>query len=143
MHVLPYVPLHFNSTRDHQLCLKYIPSPLYSLLNSMHVDSHRLRFRIDSNRTSNMPCPQRFQAALQETVTTEDGVKMYTWRAVRRQHLRMLRKQTRTIVFFMALIEALRVGVVDIVYAGHNGTKAPGPEDYGVCWQRPMLESVC
>jgi len=34
----------------------------------------------------------------------------------------------------MALIEALRVGVVDIVYAGHNGTKAPGPEDYGIAY---------
>jgi len=100
----------------------------------MHIDSHRLRFQIDKTprRAATMPCRKRFQAALQETETTEDGVKMYTWRAVRRQHLRALRKQTRTIVFFMALIEILRVGVVDMVYAGKHDTKAPGPEEYGV-----------
>lgn len=79
-----------------------------------------------------MPCPQRFSAALQETMTTEDGVKMYTWRAVRRQQLRKLRKQTRSIVFFMALIEVLRVGAADIVYGGKHGTHARGAEDYGV-----------
>ncbi|KAK5092179.1 hypothetical protein LTR70_005834 [Exophiala xenobiotica] len=81
-----------------------------------------------------MPCRKRFQAALQETETTEDGVKMYTWRAVRRQHLRALRKQTRTIVFFMVLIEILRVGVVDMVYAGKHDTRAPGPEEYGIAY---------
>jgi len=79
-----------------------------------------------------MPCPKRFQAALQETETTEDGIQVYTWRAVRRQHLRALRKQTRSIVFFMALIEILRVGVVDMVYAGKHDTTPPGPEEYGV-----------
>jgi len=97
----------------------------------MHVDSHRLRFHNDTSPTK-MPCPRRSQAALQETITTEDGVKMYTSRAVRRQYLSKLGKQTQTIVFFMALIEVLRVGVTDIVYAGKHGTKAPGPEDYGV-----------
>ncbi|KAK5071119.1 hypothetical protein LTS08_000245 [Lithohypha guttulata] len=81
-----------------------------------------------------MPCPNRFAAALQETVTTEDGVKMYTWRAVRRQHLRMLRKQTRTIVFFMAMIEILRAGVGNMVYGGKHGTQAAGAEDYGISY---------
>lgn len=80
-----------------------------------------------------MPCPQRFTAALQETETTVDGVKMYTWRAVRRQQLRKLRKQTRSLVFFMAMVELTRVTAIDLVYQGAHGTKAPGPEDYGVC----------
>lgn len=104
-------------------------------LSSMHLDSHRLRFSVDrtSRSTTKMYCSKRIQAALQETETSEDGVKMYTWRAVRMQHLRALRKQTRTIVFFTALIEILRVGVVDMVYAGKHDTKAPGPEEYGVC----------
>ena len=105
----------------------------------MHIDSHRLRFHPQPNSsipwpTVTMPCPRRFAAALQETETTEDGIKMYTWRAVRRQHLQMLRKQTRVIVFFMALIEILRVGAVDMVYRGKHDTLAPGPEDFGVCY---------
>lgn len=79
-----------------------------------------------------MPCPKRFAAALQETETLQDGTRMYTWRAVRRQQLQKLRKQTRLIVLFMALIEIMRVGVIDLVYQGKHGTKAPGPEDYGV-----------
>lgn len=108
----------------------------------MRLDSHRLRFQPHSETpvhyqtattTATMPCPNRFAAALQETVTTEDGVKMYTWRAVRRQHLRMLRKQTRTIVLFMAMIEILRAGVGNMVYGGKHGTQAAGAEDYGVC----------
>lgn len=107
---------------------------LYISYNLMRFDSHRLRFQTDSIQLSTkMPCPKRFAAALKETTTNEDGVKMYTWRAVRRQHLRMLRKQTRTIVLFMAIIEILRVGAPDIVYGGKHGTNAPGTEDYGVC----------
>lgn len=101
----------------------------------MHIDSHRLRFNPEDSRKplSTMPCPRRVSAALQKTITSEDGVEMYTWRAVRRQQLRKLRKQTRSIVFFMALLEALRVGAADIVYGGKHGTKERGPEDYGVC----------
>ena len=103
----------------------------------MHIDSHRLRFNPEDTRkrrsTLAMPCPKRFAAGLQETLTTENGVKMYTWRAVRRQQLRKLRKQTKSIVFFMALMEVLRVGAADIVYGGKHETHARGPEDYGVC----------
>lgn len=32
----------------------------------------------------------------------------------------------------MALIEAMRVGPVQMVYAGKQGYPAPGPEDFGV-----------
>ena len=112
-------------------------------ISQMLVDSHRLRFHSDRRAQSvqqqlpvTMSCPSRLQLALQETIKSDDGVEMYTGRAVRRQHLRMLRKQVRSIVFFMAMIEIIRVGAADIVYKGAHGTKARGPEDYGV---RPLL----
>lgn len=115
----------------------------------MHVDSHRLRFHPDPNTASTstfrpltqnndttavMPCSARYAAALEETETTPDGVKMYTWRAVRRQQLRKLRQPVRWIVLFMALLEIACVSnVFDLVYQGKHGSKVPGPEDYGVC----------
>lgn len=69
---------------------------------------------------------------MNEVETNTEGVKMHTWRAVRRRNLRMLRKQTRSIVLLMALMEAMRVGPVQIVFAGKDGYPAKGPEDYGV-----------
>lgn len=70
---------------------------------------------------------------MNETEMTVDGVKMHTWRAVRKQQMRKLRKQTRSIVLFMALTEAMRVGPVQIAMAGQEGYPKPGPKDYGVC----------
>ncbi|EXJ88218.1 hypothetical protein A1O1_05148 [Capronia coronata CBS 617.96] len=57
-----------------------------------------------------------------------------SWQQIRRQNLRMMRKQVRSIVLLMALIEAIRVGPVQIVYAGRQGYPAPGPEDYGIAY---------
>ena len=87
-----------------------------------------------------MPCPRAFAAALHETITTEDGVEMYTWRAVRRQQLGKMRKQIRSVVICMAWIEILRVGPADMVYGGKHGTHERGPEDYGVCAVRLKLK---
>jgi hypothetical protein len=44
----------------------------------------------------------------------------------------MMRKQVRYIVLLMALIEALRVGPIQIVYAGKHGYPAPAEDDFGV-----------
>lgn len=115
----------------------------------MLLDSHRLRFHPDRIVTTSsisrpreetlatMPCSKRFAAALEETETTPDGVRMYTWRAVRRQQLRDLRQPVRWVVFFMALIEVQRVGLTNIIFQGKHDTKAAGPEDYGVRLQLP------
>jgi len=54
------------------------------------------------------------------------------WRQLRRHNLRKMRKQVRTIVLMMAFIEALRVGPMQIVYAGRQGYPAPGDEDFGI-----------
>lgn len=70
----------------------------------------------------------------------EDGVMMYTWRAVRKQQLRKMRKQITSVVICMAWMEMLRVGPADMVYGGKHGTHERGPEDYGVCAERLELE---
>lgn len=138
------------------LAKQYSSSRYSSILYLMHVDSHRLRFHPDptittttaptstlqphsyppnyNDPTATMPCSARYAAALEETELTPDGIKMYTWRAVRRQQLRKLRQPVRWIVLFMALLEIACVSnVFDLVYQGRHGSKAPGPEDYGVC----------
>jgi hypothetical protein len=58
---------------------------------------------------------------------------MQTWHSVRRENLRRLRKNTRHIVLLMAMIEAIRAGPVQMVYAGKQGYAPRGPEDFGVC----------
>ncbi|OCT49222.1 hypothetical protein CLCR_05044 [Cladophialophora carrionii] len=57
-----------------------------------------------------------------------------TWRDIRRYNLRMMRKQVRYIVLLMALIEALRVGPIQIVYAGKHGYPAPAEQDFGIAY---------
>ena len=109
----------------------------------MQLDSHRRQLSLDTATvtqsipptTSKMPCrwSRRCGSSEQETtVTNEDGVKMQSWHSVRRYNMRKLRKNTRHIVLLMALIEAMRVGPVQMVYAGKQGYPAPGPEDFGV-----------
>ncbi|KAG9796128.1 hypothetical protein KCU88_g107, partial [Aureobasidium melanogenum] len=57
-----------------------------------------------------------------------------SWQLIRRRNLRMMRKQVRTIVLLMALIEVIRIGPVDIVFAGREGQSARGPEDFGIAY---------
>jgi len=103
----------------------------------MQLDSHRRQLSIT------MPCPwsRRCRAAANNNgLISSDALPSPTaapdvmeWKSVRRYHLRMMRKQVRTIVLFMALMEALRVGPLQLVYAGKHGYPEPGPEDFGVC----------
>ena len=57
-----------------------------------------------------------------------------TWKDIRRFNLRKMRKQVRSVVLFMALMEAIRVGPVQIVFAGKEGYDYPAPaqDDFGV-----------
>jgi hypothetical protein len=67
-----------------------------------------------------------------------------TWRDIRRYNLRMMRKQVRYIVLLMALIEALRVGPIQIVYAGKHGYPAPAEDDFGVrLYPHPATYEAC
>jgi len=45
-----------------------------------------------------------------------------------------MRKQVRHVVLLMALIEALRVGPIEIVWAGKHGYPAPGQDDFGIAY---------
>lgn len=45
-----------------------------------------------------------------------------------------MRRQTRKIVLLMALIEALRHGPAQLVFAGKDGYPAMGEEDYGIAY---------
>ncbi|OAP63272.1 hypothetical protein AYL99_02499 [Fonsecaea erecta] len=56
------------------------------------------------------------------------------WKKIRRFNLRMMRKQIRCVVLLMALVEALRVGPLQIVYAGKHEYPAPGEDDYGIAY---------
>lgn len=46
----------------------------------------------------------------------------------------MMRKQVRSVVLLMALMEALRVGPVQLVYAGREGYPAAGEDDFGIAY---------
>ncbi|KEF59541.1 uncharacterized protein A1O9_04385, partial [Exophiala aquamarina CBS 119918] len=90
-----------------------------------------------------MPCPwsRRCNAPANNGLTPTDALPSPTsapdvedWKTVRRYHLRKMRKQVRSVVLFMALMEALRVGPIQLVYAGKQGYPEPGPEDFGIAY---------
>lgn len=107
----------------------------------MQLDSHRRQLSIT------MPCPwsRRCNAASDNGIRLTDALPSPTsapdvedWKTVRRHHLRRMRKQVRSIVLFMALMEALRVGPIQLVYAGKHGYPEAGPEDFGVRSSRAL-----
>lgn len=112
----------------------------------MQLDSHRRQLSIT------MPCPwsRPCNAASNNNIihpndalpspTTAPDVE--DWKTVRRYHLRLMRKQVRSVVMFMALMEALRVGPVELVYAGKRGYPESGPEDFGVCCSCSVTGSI-
>ncbi len=61
-----------------------------------------------------------------------DGSKPEHWLKTRRFYIRSLRYQTRSVILLLALTEALKHGPLELVYAGHEGFPAPGPQDFGV-----------
>ena len=111
----------------------------------MQLDSHRRQ------PSFTMPCrwSRRCQSAAPEpspeTISQFASAheKMRESFRHRRENLRVMRKQTRTVVFLMALMEALRVGPAQLVFAGKEGYDAPGPNDFGIAyWVGFMLSYV-
>ena len=105
----------------------------------MQLDSHRRQLSITMPcRWSSRLCSPRVPAA--DAATTADNAlpsptsspDVEHWRDIRKFNLRMMRKQVRHVVLLMALIEALRVGPIQIVYAGKHGYAAPEEDDFGV-----------
>lgn len=121
------------SATHHQAPLP--PSSHHPSPPSMQLDSHRRQLSIT------MPCPWTRRCSAAESNTNADALPSPTsaqavedWKKIRRYNLRMMRKQVRVIVLLMALMEAIRVGPVQIVYAGRHGYPAPAEDDYGVCF---------
>ncbi|RMD39965.1 hypothetical protein DV735_g5183, partial [Chaetothyriales sp. CBS 134920] len=56
------------------------------------------------------------------------------WRDIRRHNLRQMRKQIRSIVLLMSLLEAIRVGPVQLVFAGKLGYPPPSDDDHGIAY---------
>ncbi|EXJ67411.1 uncharacterized protein A1O5_09424 [Cladophialophora psammophila CBS 110553] len=95
-----------------------------------------------------MPCPwyphrcsSRAASRAADTRTVDNALPSPTstlevedWKKIRRFNLRMMRKQIRCVILLMALMEALRVGPLQIVYAGKHEYPAPGEEDYGIAY---------
>ena len=103
----------------------------------MRLDSHRLRNPTQQGElpltTIQKSCPERPAIMWKEIETSVEDIEMYTWRTVRRQHLRKLRKCTRAIFLFLSFAELLRCGVFNVVYNGKHGSRVlDGPEDYGI-----------
>lgn len=104
----------------------------------MQLDSHRRQ------PSFTMPCPwsRRCRAASDNNdvpAATADSLPSPTtatdmddWKKIRKMHLRSMRRQVRHIVLLMALMEAIRVGPIQLVYAGKHGFPEAGPDDFGV-----------
>lgn len=56
------------------------------------------------------------------------------WRFIRRSNLMMMRKQVRSVVLLMALMEAMRVGPMQLIFAGKEGYPAKGEDDFGIAY---------
>ena len=72
--------------------------------------------------------------------TASSGVQ--NWKQIRRYHFFMMRRQITVIVLMMALMEILRVGPTELLYAGRNGYPPPGKDDYGVRWTSDVARAA-
>ena len=109
----------------------------------MQLDSHRRQ------HSFTMPCrwSRRCQSASPQPTTDTDVEQTEMPTIARFAHridnIRQMRKQTRRVVLLMALMEALRVGPTEIVFAGKNGYAPPGEDDFGIAyWVGFMLSYV-
>jgi hypothetical protein len=95
-----------------------------------------------------MPCrwSRRCRAAAPAAATNDalpsptSAPDVEDWKTIRKYHLRRMRKQIRSVVLLMALMEAVRVGPLKLVYAGREGFPAPGEDDFGVRLQLEKTE---
>ncbi len=100
----------------------------------MQLDSHRRQ------HSFTMPCrwSRRCQSATPQLSNSDnvklDEVPVKARFAHRMGNMRQMRRQTRRVVLLMALIEALRVGPAEMVFAGKEGYEAPGEDDFGIAY---------
>jgi len=93
-----------------------------------------------------MPCPWSSRLGCSRASATDAAVAgnalpsptssqdVEHWREIRRFNLRKMRKQVRYVVLLMAVIEALRVGPIEMVFAGKHGYPAPSENDFGIAY---------
>ena len=109
----------------------------------MQLDSHRRQSSLTMPcQWMSRRCEARQKKMADLTAPDASNPDIEPWKAIRRYNLRMMRKQVRHVVLMMALIEALRVGPIPIVYAGKHGYPAPAETDFGV-WSAPNCAACC
>ncbi|KAI9879246.1 MAG: hypothetical protein M1823_006858, partial [Watsoniomyces obsoletus] len=90
-----------------------------------------------------MPCPWVFRGCQPDKIPlsapdldfSEAQVKITQRFASRRYNIFLMRAQIRRVVLLMALMEALRVGVPQLVFAGKKDQyPAPGEDDFGIAY---------
>lgn len=127
----------------------------------MQPDSHRRHLRLSiselkssdlshteavESSTTTEPANMSFLCSRYNKVTTfknEEGEEMESWHSIRWNHLRNMRKMVKRVVLYMALLEAIKIGPLSIVFAGKDGYPEPKPEDFGfVYWVAYMLSWV-
>lgn len=101
----------------------------------MQLDSHRRQVSLTMPCRWSRRCGAAATNALPSPTSAPD---VEDWRTVRRYHLRMMRKQVRSIVLLMALCEALRIGPIQLVYAGTHGYAEKAQDDFGVRGLHPQ-----
>ncbi|KAK5283399.1 hypothetical protein LTR55_012100 [Exophiala xenobiotica] len=57
---------------------------------------------------------------------------MEDWKKIRKYHLRNMRERVCHVILLMALMEAIRVGPVQLVYEGKHGYPAARDDDFGI-----------
>lgn len=63
---------------------------------------------------------------------TSSDPDVESWKDIRKYNLRQMRKQVRYILLVLALLETLRIGPMELAYAGKQGYPAAGENDFGV-----------
>ncbi|KIV84999.1 hypothetical protein PV11_00740 [Exophiala sideris] len=104
----------------------------------MQLDSHRRQ------PSFTMPCrwSRRCRAAAEnDAPIAADSLPSPTtatdvddWKKVRKEHLRTMRRSVRHIVLLMALMEAIRVGPIQLVFTGKHGFPEAGQDDFGIAY---------
>ncbi|RMZ90461.1 hypothetical protein DV736_g2300, partial [Chaetothyriales sp. CBS 134916] len=91
-----------------------------------------------------MPCrwSRRCQAAaVCDAAAAASNDNVEHWRHTRRYNLGQMRKQVRAVILFMSLMEAIRVGPLQLVFAGKQGYPAPGEDDFGIAYTMGYIVS--
>jgi len=64
----------------------------------------------------------------------ETGMPHLGWARLRRRHLRDLRRQTKSIIIFLALRECMTHSPMQLAYSGRHGFPGPSEDDFGISY---------